>query len=94
MKEGRIVDLQTNIAPIKYELFSWWILSPVEFSGDRFHCSQLSVPETSGLGAFTLEGRFTSENKCEGVMKWPAGFFWIDFKMPRDVIVQWTAAKK
>jgi hypothetical protein len=91
---NRVVFLNVSVFPIPSEWFMWFVDDPMEIKGNGFGCATFSNPITSGKGIFILEADFTSENKCEGTIRFTKGFFWVDFMLDHDVTITWTAQKK
>ncbi|HEX9976539.1 MAG TPA: hypothetical protein VGA82_04735 [Dehalococcoidales bacterium] len=96
VRNGRIISLTVSVFPVPSEWFFWFIDKdkPLDIKENRFICSTSSLPASSGQGEFVLEGKFTAENRCEGIMKFPKGFFWVDFALDHDVTFTWTAQPK
>ncbi len=93
-RNGVIISLTVSVFPIPSEWFLWFIDKPLDIQENRFICSTSSLPASSGQGEFVLEGKFTAPNRCEGTMKFPKGFFWVDFALDHDVTFTWTAHPK
>jgi len=94
VSNGQIVSLNVSVFPIPSEWFWWFIDEPLDIQENRFICSTSSLPASSGQGEFVLEGEFTAPNQCEGTMKFPEGFYWVDFALDHDVTFTWTAQPK
>lgn len=93
--DGKIVSLTVSAFPATDEWFFYSIDKdkPLEINNNTFTCSVSSLPESSGQGEFILEGTFSSDNQAIGTMKFPKGFFWVDFALDHEVNYTWTAHK-
>jgi hypothetical protein len=90
---GRITSLSVTVFPLPSEYFLWFIEKPLDIQNNAFKCSTGSMPAANSQTEFTLEGKFGSDGTCSGTMKFPKGFYWVDFAVPNDVIIPWTAHK-
>lgn len=90
--DGKIVSLEVATFPKPEELFFSMAEDkelPLPITDGKFEWTVKSMPETSGEGEFILEAKFTG-NSCQGTMFFPKGFYWVDFKLDKDVTINWT----
>lgn len=93
VNNGQITSLTITVFPLPSEYFLWFPEKPLDIKNGKFSCTVPSMPANKGKADFTLEGKFNSDGTCSGTMKFPAGFYWVDFAMPNDVVINWTAHK-
>jgi hypothetical protein len=94
VKNGQIVSLTVSAFPVPSEYFMWFIDKPLDIMENKFTCATSSLPASSGQGKFVLEGNFIAKDRSEGTMKFPKGFFWVDFALDHDVAFKWAAQPK
>jgi hypothetical protein len=85
VKNCQVTQVDSWLFPAPGELF-WVQLSPISIVGNAF-----KHDETSDLGTYTFKGTFDSETSAHGTFFFPKGFLVVDYILPNDVTINWTA---
>jgi hypothetical protein len=86
VKNCQVTQVQIVSFPAPGELFWMPIDTPIPLQGTTF-----SYTDTSGMGEYTLEGTFDTESTAHGTLFFPKGFLVVDYTLPNDVTIGWTA---
>jgi hypothetical protein len=85
VKDCQVTQVDSWLFPAPGELF-WVQLSPISIVGNAF-----THDETSTLGTYSFKGTFESETSAHGTFFFPKGFMVVDYILPDNVTINWTA---
>jgi hypothetical protein len=86
VKNCQVTQVEIWSFPAPGELFWTQIDTPIPLQGTTF-----SYTDTSGMGEYTLEGTFDTEDTAHGTLFFPKGFLVVDYTLPNDVTIAWSA---
>ena len=86
VKNCQITQVEIWVFPARGELFWTQIAGPITLQDNGF-----SYTGTDAFGAITLEGTFESGSKSSGTLFFPKGFLVVDYTLPEDVTISWSA---
>ena len=86
VRNCQVTQVQIVSFPAPGELFWMPIDTPIPILDAKF-----SYTDSSGMGEFTLEGTFDSEITASGTLFFPKGFLVVDYTLPNDVTIPWSA---